>query len=126
MIRFVYHPALIEQAVFVATCRDAARECELHERLDPLYAIEDLETRDAAFTAAYAGWFQHGGLGQNFEQQIRTLLDSNRIPQCVLSAAPSVRRQRVDLLRSRSGHASQDGYSLAMWVQPETLIDPQS
>lgn len=124
-MRIVYHPSLIEQAVFVIARRDAERECELHEKLDRLYAIGDAETRAAAFTTAYAELFRQWNLGRAIEDTIQTLFSAEGISRCVFGPAGSAGKQRVDLLRKESESLQEPEYSLALYIGPETLIDPE-
>lgn len=121
-MRFVYHPDLIEQAVFLITRKDASRECELHARVDRLYAIADPESRNAAFAESYSELFAEWKLADQFQSQVRHLLGKCDLERCALAPAGRRKDQKIDLLLdSNSAHRER---TLFILITPESLLDP--
>lgn len=121
-MQFVYHPHLIEQVVFLVTRADPARECELHERIDRLYAIQEPETRSAAFAGAFAELFSHWKLADSFEACLLSLVGNLEIKRCAMAPAGRSRHQKVDLL-SRSDEANPER-TVFLLIKPESVLDP--
>lgn len=116
-MQFVYHPELVEQAVLLAS-RNEARECELHECVDQLYAIADLELRDRAFRRAYAEKFATWGLNHALEDVLGALNLPRGIGQCLVVQAGRAKHQQVDLLAKNEAH------TLLIQVRAEALLEP--
>lgn len=123
-MRFVYHPDLVEQVVFLITRRDAAKECALHELTDRLYAITDLETRNAAFRKTFADCFTEWKLGQGMEWQIHGLIDGSSIDRCVLAPACSGNKPHIDLLVKNQ--AGRNERTLLVQITPDSILEPAS
>lgn len=122
MIRFDYDPQLVEQATFLAARRDADKECALHERLDPLYAIPDAELRLKAFRSAYGQMFRHLGLDQIVPEYIRGFRHIvQKLNRCLVREAERSRAQNVDLYTDKSGVGSEKVLIIA--VCPDFLLD---
>lgn len=121
-MQFVYHPHLIEQVVFLVTRSDPARECELHERIDPFYAIGEPETRSAAFAGAYAELFSQWKLADSFEECLLSLVGNLEIKRCAMAPAGRSRHQKVDLL-SRSDEENTER-TVFLLIKPEAVLDP--
>ena len=123
-MRFVYHPNLVEQVVFVVTRRDPDRECALHGLTDALYAIPDMETRNAAFRQTYADCFTEWKLGQRLEMQIYGLINGSGIDRCVVATASRGKTPHIDLLvKSKAGQCER---TLLIQIQPESVLEPES
>ncbi|MBI1825190.1 MAG: hypothetical protein HY287_11075 [Planctomycetes bacterium] len=123
-MRFVFHQELIEQVVGVAARRDSLRECELHERVDRLYAIGDSELRNRSFREAYAKCFMAWGLGGSLQNVLREFSESPKIEQCVIVPAERSKTHRVDLLTK--GEDERSRRTLFVQLSPEAVLDPTS
>jgi hypothetical protein len=66
VISIDYDPALVEATVLAARSDGRA----FHAERDPLYGIADAETREAAFVALHARWFQRLGLDRSLPQAL--------------------------------------------------------
>ncbi len=121
-MRFVYHPELVEQVVFLAARRNGSWECELHEHIDRLYATADPELRNQAFRDAYAQRFSAWGLGRDVEDALAQLPTLREITQCVIVPAGRGNSQRVDLLSKEV--AGRTERTLYVQLRPETVLDP--
>ncbi len=121
-MRFVYHPDLVEQVVFLITRRDEAKECALHEKTDRIYAISDPETRNAAFRQTYADCFTEWKLGQRMEMQIYGLINGSSIDRCVLAAACKGKNPHADLMvKDQAGYSE---HTLLIQIKPESILEP--
>ncbi len=119
---FVYHADLVEQVVFLVTRTNPTRECELHEKVDLLYAISDVETRSAAFCKAYGDHFTAWKLADGFESHLRTLIGDCNLHRCAMVPASRGRNQKVDLLtKTEAGFTDR---TLFIQVLPESILDP--
>ncbi|MEK6799926.1 MAG: hypothetical protein AABZ12_13245 [Planctomycetota bacterium] len=126
-MRFEYDPHLVEQATFLVAQRNPERECVLHEVLDPLYRINDPETRQRAFRDAYAALFQRFGLDHLVPSYIREFpLAATQLNHCIVREAERSRAQSVDLYTKQSDDPEGGGERvLILALCPESLLAPQ-
>jgi len=122
-MHFVYHPDLVEQVIFLVTRASAERECEWHTQVDRLFAIQDFETRNAAFGKAHGDHFTAWKLAEEFESLLRVLSGSCKLHRCAMVPAGRRRSQKVDLLvKTESGHTER---TLFIQVRPESILEPK-
>lgn len=125
MMRFEYGPQLVEQATFLASRSDPERECAMHELLDPLFRIDDTESRQRAFRDAYGVLFRRFGLDEIVPAQARAFpLLRTRLGRCIVREAERRRAQSADLYRDKSKEGTNDGERvLIIALCPECLVD---
>ncbi len=123
-MEFEYHPDFVEQAVFLATRMDAARECELHQCTDGLYAIGDAETKDHAFREAYAQKFGQWRLGAGIENALlRRPTVARQVTRCVVVPAGRDSQQHIDLLAKPASGTGAVEHTLLVQLKPAMLLD---
>lgn len=125
-MRFEYDPALVEQATFLAARAGAEHECALHQLLDPLYGIPDVELRLRGFRAAYADMFRRMGLDRIVPAYTRLFPRiGNRLTRCLVRQAERLRAQSVDLYHDKTVQGATAAVpTLIIALCPEFFLDP--
>lgn len=114
-----YDPALIEQAVFMMSRRDPALENELHEALDPLYALPNRRERDRRFAELYAGFFERLRLSAPLDQLLADFPEvTGCVDDCVIGPAHRARTQGAELFVDPKGRKT-----LLVLLLPEMLLN---
>jgi hypothetical protein len=112
-----YEPALVEAAVLAAV---RARPETFHRERDPLYAIADGETREAAFVALHARWFQRLGLDRWLPDALAERPQvAAACERCVVLRARAAAAEGADLLV-----AAPRAPTLLVRCTPERLAAP--
>jgi hypothetical protein len=127
MNRVDYDPVLVEQAVRLAVRSDRSAEQSLHKVVDPLYAIDDREARDRAFTRTFAEWFTQLGLGRPLAELIaeRPLID-RRVARCLVRMAPRRKAESAELFVRRDSPTDPIVRTLVIQLCAESLVEPES
>ena len=127
MNRVEYDPVLVEQAVRLAVRSDPSSEQSLHRQVDPLYAIDDHEERDRAFTRTYAKWFTQLGLGRPLTELIaeRPVID-RRVAMCLVRMAPRRKAESAELFVRRDSPSAPIARTLVIQLCAESLVEPES
>ena len=120
MIALECEAALVEATVLAALSGGPA-ECLFHAERDPLYAIADLDERDAAFAALHARWFDRLGLEAPLRQALaeRPEIEAG-CARGIVVRAPAARAEVADLLVSPARRPQ-----LVLRLTPETLASPE-
>ena len=100
MIALECEAALVEATVLAALAGGPA-ERPFHAERDPLYAIADVDERDAAFAALHARWFDRLGLEGALRQALaeRPEIEAG-CARGIVAHAPAARAEVADLLVS--------------------------
>jgi hypothetical protein len=112
-----YEPALLEAAVLTAAGDDRA----FHDAREPLYAIADVEVREAAFVALHTGWFERLGLDRTLPEALAERPGvAPACARCVVVRAGAPAAEAADLLVAPPGPPT-----LLVRLTPETLAAPE-
>lgn len=127
MNRVEYDPALVEQAVRLAVRSDRSAEQSLHNQVDPLYAIEDCEKRDRAFTQTFAEWFTQLGLGRPLAEVIaeRPSIDQ-RVAMCLVRMASRRKAESAELFVRQDSPSVPIARTLVIQLCAESLVEPET
>lgn len=127
MMQLRYDPRLIESVVFESAWRAAQDgnpqpEIELRRRLDPLYAITNVEERERSFRDAYADRFVEAQMAGPLEALVAEQpLIAPQVTQCVVRFALCVKDEGAELF-VKPGDAERER-TLVIAVRTETLLD---
>ncbi len=124
-MRFDYDPKLVEQATFLAARRDPEKECALHEAIDGIYKVADMELRRRTFRRTYGELFRRFGLERTVSALVSEFtLVSEKLARCVVREAERAQAQCVDLYRDKNmGGEGLGDQVLIMAVCPDALLD---
>jgi len=124
MTTILYHPELIEQAVWITARRDAATEYELHRSIDPIYELPQGDDRETRFLETFAKWFTRLKLGRFVDE---TLVHFPRIveqvEECVVRLAPRRKSEGAELFVRRENGGLRR--TLVAQFCAQTLVEPE-
>jgi len=120
-----FHPALIEQATFLAARRDSRTERALRAELENVYRTRDPDERDAHFVRIHGRWFAELELDQPLRKLLAEQpLIAERVARCHVREAPGRRRESVELfVRATAESGRGEERTLMIDLCPETLLD---
>lgn len=114
-----YDPRLVEEATLLAL-RGAGDETAFRRERDRLYEVADPETREAAFRAFHAAWFERLGLGRPIGWALKERkLILRAAERCLVAYAVSTREEGADLF------VAERRRSVAIRLAPATLLAPE-
>lgn len=127
MMRIEYDSPLIENAVFLASRRDAGQDQALHRAIDGLYDVADQQQREQAFHQAYSQAFTALGLDKAIPQFLaeRPLIGA-LTGKCVVHQAACSKAEAAQLY-IRPGFPDKPApadRTVVIHVCPESLVDP--